>query len=156
MEEGPKTPEDIYGMSIDELNVLIESQGYDTPNFEANDPDFDKKHAAFSNRRKSFDQADVMLFDRVLSGEATEEELVIAENHAITLVELTYGLNNHGGDVPFAWLTNDRLSAAMENTSPENKRMIENIKKNYTKEQLIGKHIRKIDENGVLQHFTSR
>lgn len=135
-QKGEEKVENIYGLNAQELGKLLESKGYLDKLVEANDPDFDRKMEEFYNQQKKYGQARVKLFDRVLSGEATEEEVKLAEEHAATIAK-TFDLRGFHDAVPKSWYSNERLTNAMiENSGNDNKEWIDDVRKNYKEEEL--------------------
>ncbi len=141
--------EDIYGMSLPELEALIQSRGY-TSELSVNDPNFKQKYAEFINHQKVFGQAEVKLFDRVLSGEASEEEMKIAVDHAADRAQ--YGVRGFNSFVPKAWYSNERIAEAVANVSPDNRKWVNYVKENYSNERLR-KQYRIINEKGDVATY---
>jgi len=140
--------ENIYGMNSLDLVNLLKSRGFLEEGIKTSDPNFKQKMDEFYAKQKSFGQAEVKLFDRVLSGKATEKEMKIAEEHATNLSK-NWSLEGFNSIVPKAWYTNERIANAMAEADPHNKNFIERVKKNYSNEDLL-KQYRVIDENGSV------
>lgn len=140
-----ETPDEIYGMNLEELGTLIKSRGY-TEVLDPKDPAFQKKYQEFTSYMKSFEQARVKLFDRVLSGKATEGEVKIATDHA-TEIGKTFDLRGFHSAAPKAWYSDDRIAEAISATNPENRKWVESVRKDYSNERLR-KQIVKIEDDG--------
>lgn len=133
----PRATEEAYGMNLENLAVLIKSRGHAEPSdpLDPKDPAFEAKFRRFSEYQKSFERARVKLFDRVLSGVATEDEMKIAIDHATEQAK-AFGLNGFHSAVPKAWYTDARIAEAIAATSPQNKEWVEYVRKNYSNERL--------------------
>lgn len=145
-----QTMEDIYGMSIEGLATLVKSRGY-TEELNSKDPAFSAKFQKFAEHKKSFEQARVKLFDRVLSGEATEDEVKIAADHA-TEIGKTFDLSGFHSAAPKAWYSDDRIAEAISATSPENRKWVESVRKSYSNERLR-KQVVKIEDDGSVATY---
>ncbi len=150
-----KTTEEIYGMNPEDLTALIKSDGSLNEEFSPNDPDYKKKYQKMVNHNRTFEQARVKLFDRVLSNEATEEEMKIATDHATEIGKYTGDLSGFKSQIPKAWYTNDRIAEAIAATSPQNKRWVKYVGENYSNEQLRKQFV-KIDEDGEVRTYVSQ
>ena len=152
-QKGEEKVEDIYGLNLQDIGKLLESRGYLDKPVEGNNPDFNRKMEEFHNKQKEYGQARVKLFDRVLSGMATEEEMKLAEEHAATIAK-TFGLRGFHSAVPKAWYSNEKLTDAMtEASGKDNKEWIDYVRKNYTEEQLKKGGFEKIGEDGFRHTY---
>ena len=148
LEQGEKSAEDIYGMTVEDLAKLIQSDG-----------NINKDEMLATNDRygvnasNKFKRAEVMLFDRVLSGEATEEEMNIAIAHATQRAK--DGDPTHSANIPKAWYTNERIAGAIDNSDPRNKGVVARMKRNYPGEELSDEY-RKINEDGSVSTYSTR
>jgi len=149
-----ESAEDAYGMDLDTLTKLLKSGGYPEKSIQPNEPDSRKKMNEFNENRKSFQRAEVKLFDKVLSGDATEEEMKIAEGHAADISK-DWSLEGFNSVVPKAWYTNERITNAMAEANGQNKAFIEKVKKSYTKDELL-KQYKVINEDGTVTTYESR
>lgn len=146
--------EDIYGMTLPDLANFLKSGGYPEEQIKPNDPDFRQKMEAFNVNRKLFQQAEVKLFDRVVKGGATEEEIKIAEQHAANISK-DWSLDGFNSVVPKAWYTNERITNAMAQANPRNKTFIDYVKQNYPAERLL-KQYRVIAEDGSVVTYEEK
>lgn len=147
--------EKIYGLNEKDMQELMDSRGYPKGGGEGiNDSNRKERMEEFHNKQGSYDQVRVKLFDRVLSGTASENEIRIAENHAIALAK-TFRLDGFSG-VPQAWYSNERLASAMANSSENNKKWVDYVKKYYTSEQLKKGGYEKIGEDGFAHTYSEK
>ena len=70
--------EKLYGIDWKKMKFLWSTEGYSKNPLDQKDPDFDKKFKEFQAQRRSYEQSEVQLFDRVLAGTATEDEMNMA------------------------------------------------------------------------------
>lgn len=146
--------EDLYGLNAEELGKLLESRGFLDKPLDSKDPDFNQKYEEFLNKKKKYDRVRVKLFDRVLSGKATEEEIKMAENHARQLSEI-FGLSGFHSTAPESWYTNKHLLDALASGSKSNKEWIDYVRNSgyYTEEKLMKGGFEKIGEDGFRHTY---
>lgn len=143
--------EDRYGMNEEYMNELLQERGYVGGDIAKSDPEFQQKLTKRNEDIKKFKQVEVKLFDRVLSGEATEEEMQMAIKHAAK-ISSEWNIAGFHSVVPKAWYTNERIASAMADASPKNKKFIDYVKAHYPKERLL-KEYKVIDENGNVHTY---
>ncbi len=144
-----QTPEGIYGMKTVDLEALIKSNGFGEE-FTAGDPDFKEKYSKMRQLDLEFNRTEVKLFDRVLSGDATEEEIKIAVDHAAKRAEGS--IRGFNSNIPKAWYTNERIAEAIAGVRPDNRIWVNNVKENYSNEELK-KERREIREDGTVTTY---
>lgn len=150
-------PEGIYGMNLADLRALVlEEPAIFRDDYAGgiNSPDWKRKINEKQDAIQASERAEVKLFDRVLNGQANEEEMQIAISKAKKQAE-TYGLAGFHSAVPKAWYTNERITAAMAETSPENARFIKYVKQHYTNEDLR-KQYKQIETDGSVGTYERR
>jgi len=144
--------DDIYGLNAEELDKLLESEGYLDEKMDAKDPNFKQQREKFLDQQRKYGQARVKLFDRVLSGEASEEEIKIAENHAKQIAVI--GISGFAF-APKSWYTNERLLDAMASASKSSKEWTDYVRNSeyYTKEKLAKGGFEEIGEDGFAHEY---
>ena len=130
-----KIAEDVYGMDMDIFDKLMKSEGYPDKKLDPSSPTFENDNKRFIEGQKDFAKLRVTLFDRVLSGAASEEEIKIAEKFAEERAKRA-NLHGYGGTVPMAWLSNERLAKVIAEAKPGNREFVDDMLKKYTPEQL--------------------
>ncbi len=145
--------ETIYGMNQENLNEVLRGKGYQSGELSSNDPDFDKKYKQFQNDQKQYGVARVKLFDRVLEGSASQEEVEAAVEHARSIGEKT-SLDGFHGAVPKSWYANERIAAALSESSDANKKFVERIKAQYQNDELRKAGFERIDEDGSVRIYS--
>jgi hypothetical protein len=146
--------EKIYGLSEKDMQDLMNSRGFIEGGVKSDDPNRKEKMEEWRNKTKSYDQVRVKLFDRVLSGVASENEIKMAEEHAASLAK-EVGIDAFKS-VPKSWYANERLAKAMANTSENNKKWVKYVQENYTSEQLKKGGFEEIGKDGFRHQYNEK
>lgn len=153
-DEKKETIEGVYSLNEKEIEDLMNSRGCLEEEVQTNDPSYKEKMEEALDKQRSYGQLRVKLFDRVLSGIASESEIKIAEKHAELLAK-TFDLNGFVG-IPKSWYSNERLASAMANSSESNREWVDQVRKNYTNEQLMKGGYEEIGEDGFAHTYAEK